>query len=210
MYCDPADLYSYGLPRGGLPNPGRLAGSADVSADTFTLGVHGFADDDELTFRVDTGGSLPSPLVAGTTYYAVVTSESVFQVAASAGGAAIDLTTAGAGVIVSTPLPITACITWASRMVDDMLVGHAVPLSAPYPTIVRAVTAELAAGRLLALAGAKSVSLGEIEKYAQAKLAKWQKGIPIRGTNAPDGANLAASAMVPFDDARGWSTHGGL
>ena len=210
MYCDPADLYSYGLPRGGLPNPGRLAGSVSTSADTIELGVHGFVDDTELSFRSDNGGSLPSPLVEGTTYYAIAVSESLFQVAASAGGAALDLTTSGSGVVVGTPLPVSACITWASRWVDDVLVGHPVPLTAPYPTIVRAVVAQLAAAKLLALAGAKSVSLAEIEKQAQSKLARWNKGIPVRGTNAPTVANRAASATVPFADARGWSTHGVL
>ena len=36
-----------------------------------TLDEHAFATNDPLTFRAQAGGSLPAPLVEGTTYYAI-------------------------------------------------------------------------------------------------------------------------------------------
>jgi len=45
-----------------------------------------------------TGNTLPAPLVAGTTYYILNWTPQQFQVSATAGGAAINLTDSGSGV----------------------------------------------------------------------------------------------------------------
>ena len=87
-YSSPADLYAFGVPRGALPNPGRLAGVVSAADNTIELDVHGFALDDLVSFRAEAGGSLPLPLVAGADYYAIPVRESYFSVASVAGGPA--------------------------------------------------------------------------------------------------------------------------
>lgn len=209
-YADPADLYQYGLPRGALRSGGRLAGSVSAADDSIELDGHGFADDDPVSFRAESGGTLPAPLAEGVEYRAIALDASFFRVAATAGGAAIDLTTSGSGVVVIAPLPIAGALDWASRVIDDMLPAHVVPLSAPYPEIVRMTCAELAAGKLLTLTGQASKSLAEMVDFAQRRLARWAKGVPVRGTNAPAPASLAQGATLPYYDARGWARYGGL
>jgi hypothetical protein len=209
-YCDPADLYDYGVPRGALPNPGRVASSVSTSSNAFTLDVHGFAQDDPVSFRAEAGGSLPSPLEAGTTYYAIPLTDSTFSVATSEGGSAVDLTTAGSRVVVIAPLPIDKAIRWASRVIDDSLPAHVLPLTEPIHELVKMTCAELAAGKLAARSGSASKSLADIVEAAEKRLARWAKGIPLRGENAPNPANKAQSATVPYSDPRGWNRYGGL
>jgi len=209
-YCDPADLYTYGLPRGSAPSSGRLAGTVSTADDTIELDGHGLSDGDAVSFRAEAGGALPSPLVEGESYFALAVDEYRFQVSATEGGAAIPLETAGSRIVVITPSPIAAAIRWASRLIDDMLPAHVVPLEAPYPEIVRMTAAELAASKLLALAGTSSKTLTEIADAAKKRLERWGRGVPIRGDHAPPAANLAARATAGFTDTRGWRQYGGI
>ncbi len=213
-YCSESDLYDFGIPRGGIPNPGRLAADppANATTDAVELDVHGFVADDPVSFRAEAGGSLPSPLVAGVAYYAKPVGESYFQVAAAPGGAAIDLTTAGSGVLVLAPLPIAAAIEFASALIDDMIPAHAVPLQEPYPPIVVMTCAELAAAKLAARSGTASVSLSATADAARKRLERWAQGIPLRGTgaSAQTPTNLAQSATAPLLDTRGWARWGGI
>jgi hypothetical protein len=177
------------------------------------LDGHGFAEGAPVTVRAEAGGSLPSPLQAGVTYYVVPVGDDRISLSATAGGDAIDLTTVGENVLVIAPLPMAAAISYASALVDDMLPAHVVPLTAPFPPIVKATTAELAAAKLAAITGVKGANLSEATDAAQKRLERWGKGIPIRGTNAPGAANLAAngaSLSAAFNDARGWQKFGGL
>jgi len=204
-------LFSYGLPRGALANPARLAASVSASANAFSLDQHGFALNDQITVRADSlGGALPAPLVAGVTYYAIPLNASAFSVAATPGGAAIDLTTNGTRVLVTTPTPDAAAIAWATAIVDDMLPAHIVPLVAPYPPIVTMTVAELAVGKLVGITGSSSKSIGEMVDAARKRLERWSNGIPLRGENVPAHANTAVSATAPYRDCRGWSRWGGL
>jgi hypothetical protein len=209
-YCTGADLYNFGLPRGALQNPGRLVSSVDTTTNALMCDVHGFDTDDPIQFRPEAGGSLPTPLVAGTEYYAISVTDSSFQVASAPAGAAIDFTTAGSRIVVIAPLPILASIAWASRLIDDMLPAHLVPIAEPIHELVRMTCAELAAGKLLTRTGSASKSLGEMVDAARKRLERWAKGIPLRGNDVPPPANLAASAAVPFKDPRGWGEFGGL
>lgn len=211
VYCAPRDLYDFGLPRGAVANPARLAAFALASTDTITLDLHGFDADDPVTFRAEAGGSLPAPLVAGTTYYAIPLGESAFKLAAAPGGGAIDLSSDGASVLVISPLPIAAAIEWASRIVDDMLPAGVVELAAPYPAIVRMTAAELAAGKLAGRGGFESKALGDIVIEARKRLERWGKGVPIRGENAPApaGLSVSVSALGVARDPSGWGRFGG-
>jgi len=210
-YCVESDLYDYGIARGALANPGRLVASADATTDTIELDAHGFSTDLQVSFRAESLGSLPSPLAAGTTYYAIPVTGSTFSVSATAGGAAIDLTTAGSTFIAITEVPTAAAIEWASGILDNMMPAHVVPLTAPYPDVIVATCAELAANKLLSRTGSASESLGVMIDNAMKRVARWGKGVPIRGTNAPTSrTNNAASATVPYADTRGWGEFGGL
>ncbi len=209
-YCVAADVYTFALPRGALANPARPVASVSAGGNTISLDLHGFSLNDPVSFRAEAGGTLPAPLVAGTTYYAIPVSDSVFSVAAAADGAAIDLTTAGTRVVVIDQLPMAAAIEWGAAMINDMLPAHVIPLVAPYPPIVVMTNAELAGGKLLARQGSASKSLTEIADQARKRLERWAAGAPIRGENAPEPASLAASATAPVSDARGWNRWGGI
>lgn len=206
-YATLADLYTYGLPRGSLTNPARNV-VADASANAFTLDVHGFELDHPVYFRCDAGGSMPAPLVSGAEYYAIPVNEFTFRVAAAPGGALIDLTTAGLYLLVWDPLPIAGALEWASLIVDQNLPAHAVPLQAPIHELIVATTAQLAIGKLLN--GYEGKSLAAMVAEASALVAKWGKGIPLRGADVPTATNLAASLTAPSRDARGWTRFGGI
>lgn len=207
-YCAASDLYDFGLPRGAVANPGHLIASVSAGANTLELDQHGFSEDNPVLFRAEAGGSLPAPLVEGTTYYAIPVNESTFSVAATEGGSAIDLTTAGSRILVIAPLPVAQAIAWASRIIDDMLPAHLVPLTAPIHELVKMTCAELAAHKLLKGAAPKSLTATVDE--ARKRLERWATGVPLRGENVPQAANTAVSASVPYRDARGWNRYGGL
>lgn len=80
--------------RGYSPNGGSPQEFAvNISTDVVTCVGHGFSDTNTIVFY---GGTVPSPLVEGTVYYARDATSDTFKVAATSGGAAIDLTGTGA------------------------------------------------------------------------------------------------------------------
>jgi hypothetical protein len=229
LYCQASDLYAFGLPRGAVPNAGRLLSAVSVSANELVQDVHGLAEDDAFSLRVEAGGAMPGGLVAGTTYYAHPLDESRFQARATPGGSAIDITSAGDAerVLVIVPLNIPAWIRFASRLIDDMLPAHVVPLvkvdaagkredeagynatTGAYPEIITITCAELAAGKGLGFGGNSSRTLGKAIDDARKRIERWGSGIPVRSAPAQTPANLAISATVPYRDARGWNEFGG-
>jgi hypothetical protein len=210
VYCSLSDLFDFGFPRGSVSNPARIADHALASTNALTIDEHGFETDDPILVRPDaSGGVLPVPLAEGVTYYAIPLTQSTFSLAATAGGSAINLTTDGIRVAVIAPLPVDAAIEFASRLIDDMLPAHVVPLSAPVPAIIRMTAGELAAGKLAGRGGYTSKALSDIVAEATKRLARWGQGVPIRGTDAPAAAGLAVTASVPYKDVTGWNTFGG-
>lgn len=209
-YCTQAELYQFGLPHGAVPNPGRLACSVSSATNAIRLGDHGFSADDIVVFRAEAGGSLPSPLAESTEYFAIPDDDSTFGVALTAGGSRLDLTTQGSRVLVIAPLPVASALEWASKCIDEMLPAHVVPLASPYPEIVSMTCAELAAWKLLARGGVTSKTITEVTDAAQKRLARWAKGIPVRGTPNANRANTAITASAPSRDTRGWRRFGGL
>lgn len=212
-YCSVADLYSHGVPRGSAPNPPRALYA--LTNNTAVLDDHGFATGDLIQFRPAGDGTLPAGLVEGTTYYAQYESPTTFKVRATASGSAISITTATDPVLVSSPLNIDAAIEFASEVIDDALTGHTVPLS-PVPAIIRITAAELAAGKLLAGAGAQSKSLTQIVDEALKRLERWRLGKPVEGASDDSHGNLAqpgetrpaVSTWCP--GASDWRRWGGL
>ncbi len=68
----------------------------DASADTLTSSSHGFTVNQAVRVEAPTGQSLPAGLSASTSYYVVNPTTNTFQLSATQGGSAIDLTVAGA------------------------------------------------------------------------------------------------------------------
>jgi hypothetical protein len=209
VYATPADLRTYGLPDGALSNPARLV-VANALTNAFTLDVHGFELNRPIYFRADQGGGMPAPLAAEVEYYAIPLNEFSFRVALAPDGASVDLTTAGEYLLVWSPLPIAGALEWASLIIDQNLPAHAVPLQAPFHELIVATTAQLAIGKLLN--GYEGKSLAAMVTEATALVAKWGKGVPLRGENRPGqdrATNRAVSVSAPYLDRRGWGRFGG-
>jgi hypothetical protein len=210
-FCSEADIHDYGgLPRGALANPGRLVASVDAGTEILTLDQHGFGSDTELLFRAESGGSLPAPLVEGTSYYALPVGDSTFKVAATESGSPINLTTAGESIIVVARLDKGKAIRAASAFVADHVPGHALPFT-DIPFAIRVVTAQVAAALLLCSAGQSSAALGEVYKQAIEQVHEWAKGRPIRGTVAALPGNLAVSSksLPRAEKPRNWGPDDG-
>lgn len=87
-------LWNGGTFYGASPNGGTPAEFvADITNDKILKASHAFPNGQKLVFFA---GTPPTGLTAGTIYYVVNASTNDFQVAASAGGAAINLTGLGA------------------------------------------------------------------------------------------------------------------
>ena len=78
--------------------------SIDVSVADNTIALNADGTSFRAAFKTNTpvtlgnfGGGAPAPLVAGTTYYIINNTGSTFQLAATSGGSAIDITTTGSG-----------------------------------------------------------------------------------------------------------------
>jgi hypothetical protein len=70
--------------------------TADATANTLTAPGHPYVTGDVVRMY-NSGGALPAGLAANTDYYALGVSGNTMQLAATAGGAAIDITGAGTG-----------------------------------------------------------------------------------------------------------------
>ncbi len=201
------DVYRFGLPRGLLGTAGREVASSAAATDVLELDGHGFETDDEVVVRHVEGGSLPAPLAAGTTYYVIRVSDSAFKLATTAGGSAIDLTSAGDRMIVATKLPFDEVLEFYTQWVYDQLPAHLVPLPSPVPIVPRMIVAQLASKALLRLSGQASVAMTEAELDARAQVKRWVEGQPLRDVRATSSANLAVvDTMSGSVDRRGWGS----
>jgi hypothetical protein len=73
-------------------------GMDDTTADSFKAGGHGFSNGDTVVFWPG-AGTLPTGVSVGTVYFIVNTATNTFQVSATSGGSAINLTGAGEGLV---------------------------------------------------------------------------------------------------------------
>lgn len=209
-------LYGHGLPRGSLVSRARLVAAVDASANLLELEGHGLSADMPVTFVVDAGGVLPAPLAVRTIYYAKLfaldadyNSEALFQVSATPGGAAIDLTTEGTAPFrlhVSPALAAAWKLEFRSRWVDGLAIGHVVPFTAPYPPVVVEVTERAAALDMLFVLGqitldAHTAAMAGLALDGKAML----KGAPLRDATATAPANLAIGSS-PADTSGRWPT----
>lgn len=71
--------------------------AAAATGDTLTFTAHGWVDDQKVVFQ---SGYTPAGLAANTTYFVVGATANTFQVAATLGGAALDITADMANAVV--------------------------------------------------------------------------------------------------------------
>lgn len=208
-YATKADLYKHGLPRGLLTDQHRAVTSVDAAANTFTVGDHGLSLNTPVRFVAEPGnGTLPAGLTEGTTYYAIATTDSVFQVAATEGGAAIDVTDAGSGVfgfVVPVDEEINETLELYSRVIDRKTIAHAIEFTAPYPVEVVHYVAKLSARELLQRRGRQSEAVNEAAARVEREFRDFVKGIPLRTDKATASTN---SAVHWGNTRRSWDTPG--
>lgn len=83
------DISIYGLTKVGLLDLSDTA-VLNLTTDIFTLANHGLEEDQEVVFHT-LGGTAPTGLTSGTTYYVIRTNANSFQLEASLGGGAINM-----------------------------------------------------------------------------------------------------------------------
>lgn len=214
-YATRKDVYDFGLPRGTVGIPARHISSALASTDVLELEDHGFETDDEVQLRATDGGALPGGISAATVYFVIRLTDSSFKLAATAGGAPIDLTTDGSGCVVWAPLPFDRVLEYCSRFVDPFVPAHAVPFAEDaVPLAVVGAVASLAAVILQRISGVVSVSVADAAKATQTEMERWAKGVPLRDPVVTTHTNQAVAALaVPAAttddlDPRGWGSAG--
>jgi len=84
-----------------------FAFTANASTDVITATGHDYINDMPVTVSVSGGGTLPAPLVAGTTYYVRDVATNTFKLSATIGGEAINITDAGTGSFVVTDIALS-------------------------------------------------------------------------------------------------------
>ena len=207
LYCSRGDVTAR-LPPGTVVSPAGILASCLASTDVLTYDGHGLETDDEVTVRAASAGTLSAPLVAGTVYYAIRLSNAAFKLAASAGGAAINITSDGVEMIVTREPKFDGVIEFVSRWADTFLPAHVVPLPAPIHPLVRGVVADVSAKRILNANGQDSAAVTAAELAGKAILERFAAGMPLRGGTAQTPSNLAitATSVSSGSDPRGWGS----
>lgn len=75
--------------------------TTDAAGDTISSEAHAFAAGDAVVFSAAMGGTIPTGLTAGAIYYVIsggLTAD-VFKVSTTVGGAAVDITASGKGMV---------------------------------------------------------------------------------------------------------------
>lgn len=207
LYCSRGDVTAR-LPPGTVVSPAGILASCLASTDVLTYDGHGLETDDEVTVRAASAGTLSAPLAAGTTYYAIRLSNAAFQLAATAGGSAINITSNGVEMTVIREPKFDDVIEFCSRLADTSLPAHLVPLTAPIPPLVRGCVADMAAKRVLNANGQNSEAVKATDLEAKAILERFAAGMPLRGGTAQTPTNLAitATSVSSGADPRGWGS----
>lgn len=87
-------FYGY-TPLGGTSGTSPKAGHADATADTITSAAHGLTNGLALVvFDIEAAGA-PTGLTEGTVYFVVGAATDTFQVSATSGGSAVNITASG-------------------------------------------------------------------------------------------------------------------
>lgn len=85
-------------------NSDTVVATVDDSTDVFTSAGHGLSNGDVINFA--STGTLPSPITVLTNYFVIDATADTFKVSLSSGGAAVNVTTAGTGVLYWNAVPL--------------------------------------------------------------------------------------------------------
>jgi hypothetical protein len=85
------------LPAGSTARRSFSVDAADFAADTITSAAHGLVNGNSVVVWASIGAVLPTPLAEDTEYFVVGAATDTFQLSATLGGAAINLTAIGDG-----------------------------------------------------------------------------------------------------------------
>jgi hypothetical protein len=81
----------------------EVSDAADITANLIESPAHGLTAGMQVVFWVGPGAVLPAPLAEGTIYFVIATGLTTdnFSVSLTSGGAAVDITAAGSGMVQS-------------------------------------------------------------------------------------------------------------
>lgn len=97
--------------------------TALASNDIFTAPGSSFSNTNTVQLLYDLGGTTPTGVVIGTTYYIVSASGNTFKLAATSGGSAIDITVDGSGRIALQSTKTVASGDTASFAISALTIG---------------------------------------------------------------------------------------
>ena len=213
LYCARSDVTKR-MPIGSVTSSSGIVAETSTGANTFTFDGHGFVTDDPVVVRTIEGGSMPAPLVANTTYYAITISNDRFSLAATPGGPAIDITTIGDSMVIAREPDFNESIEFYSRWADTCLTPHIpVPLATPLTgqfALVKGLVADLCAKRELNANGKDSAVINAAELAAKAQLERFAEGLAatmVRGAVPTTSTNRAiTNTIASTGDPRGWGS----
>jgi len=178
-YATKTDVYKW-IPSGSVSSPSRHI-TAEASSNTFSVDSHGLEDGALVSFRAESGGTLPSPVAKGTIYYVRDSTEHTFKISTTDGGDVLPITTDGSNVIMVLEVPWDGWLEVASRQVDNLLPANATPFSVPYPPVIVNYTALIVASWALTFGGKGSDLISTDLDRALEELKTWRRfGIPAR------------------------------
>jgi hypothetical protein len=77
----------------------KVITGVDTGSDVITIEAHGYSANDPVRLAAGVNGTMPAGLTAETVYYVKSPAADDFKLSATPGGAALDITTAGAGEV---------------------------------------------------------------------------------------------------------------
>lgn len=112
--------------------------SVNTSTNVFTATGHTFTNGTRVTAVASGGGLVPSPLVENTNYYVRDAAPDIFKLAATRGGAAIDITTLGTGTLLVTDVALDQTVRDVVDFTRKELTNYQAQLIRPSVTVTGA------------------------------------------------------------------------
>ncbi len=163
--------------------------TGNAGADTIELTAHPYSNGDILRFE-SVGGSIPGGLFPTLAYYVVNKTADDFQVALSAGGPAVDITSAGTGDIYA----FTVVDSLGAIMHTALTVGtYTIPIASSLRNAFLYVASTAGATFTGAVTMSGGLTLSGTDKvlYASRSLARVQTGLLVNSDT-----NVATSSLL--------------
>lgn len=219
-YCKRDDVYQLGIPASAFVALARPS-AADAATATIRLKGHGLTTQDQISFEVTSGGSLPTGISAFVVYYPIPVSSDLFRLSLTQGGTPIaSWVSAGTGwsILIDQGRRLDANIDDACARIDECLTAHELPLlpdaiTGKYPIVLIGVSARMAARQAVATLTVEGSTYRQAidrlvaqEKADDLMLADWKKGKPIQ-PRPTDSDTIADNAPLAFSSTpQPWRT----